>query len=42
MHLQEEGRPVEERVNALTHGVGAALAAAGLIFLVVSAYVYGG
>lgn len=42
MHLQEEGRPVEERVNALTHGVGAALAAAGLVFLVVSAYVYGG
>ena len=42
MHLQEEGRPVEERVNALTHGVGTALAAAGLIFLVVSAYVYGG
>ena len=37
MHLQEEGRPVEERVNALTHGVGAALAAAGLFFLVVSA-----
>ena len=33
---------MEERVNALTHGVGAALAAAGLIFLVVSAYVYGG
>ena len=42
MHLQVEGRPVEERVNALTHGVGAALAAAGLVFLVVSAYVYGG
>ena len=42
MHLQEEGRPVEERVNALTHGVGTALAAVGLIFLVVSAYVYGG
>ena len=33
---------MEERVNALTHGVGAALAAAGLIFLVVSAYIYGG
>lgn len=42
MQQQKEGRPVEERVNALTHGVGAALAAAGLIFLVVSAYVYGG
>ena len=42
MDLPKEGRPVEELVNAITHGLGAALAAAGLIFLVVSAYVYGG
>lgn len=33
---------MEERLNAITHGVGTALAVAGLVFLVVSAYAYGG
>jgi hemolysin III len=33
---------MEERLNALTHGVGASLALIGLSVLVVSAYLYGG
>ncbi|MCE5286731.1 MAG: hemolysin III family protein [Pelosinus sp.] len=33
---------MEERLNALTHGIGASLSLIGLLALVISAYLYGG
>jgi hemolysin III len=33
---------MEEKINALTHGIGASLSLVGLLALVISAYLYGG